>query len=66
MSYQVIVPDHIENTTLDGVRFPTREDAERALAIVRDVFTIREDEAEIITRKEPPTTTFAEWNESGW
>ena len=66
VSYEVIVADRIENTTLDGVRFPSREDAEQALAIVRDVFTIGDDEAEIMPRKEPPTTTFNAWNEAGF
>lgn len=66
MSYQVIIPDRIHNTCLDGERFPTREDAEQALAIVRQYWTIGEDEAEIVPRKELPTTTLAEWNERGW
>lgn len=65
MSYQVIIPDRIHNTCLDE-RFPTREEAKEALAIVRQYWTIGDDEVVIVESSEPPTTTLAEWNERGW
>lgn len=65
-SYEVRVPNHVENTGLDSSRFPTAVDAEQAITVLRDMPDYAEVAAEVYACNEAPNTTFERWNSAGW
>lgn len=63
-SYEVRMSDRAENTGLDCQYFATREEAQRAADLVNQGSP--EAHAEVCESNQPPTLTFAAWNEAGW
>jgi len=60
----------MENTGLDRrTRFPTREEAAQALAVLTDAYGPKDRNGRAPTveeSREPANSTFAEWNAKGW
>lgn len=63
-TYEVRLSDRVENTGLDNQYFATREDAERAAAVVNGLHSAAH--AEVSESDSETTITFAAWNEAGW
>jgi len=65
-NYEVRTVNHIENTGLDCEVFATREEAERAAAMVRSDYKATVNECEVCETLADVTTTFEQWNAKAW
>lgn len=67
MSFEVRIPDSIENTELDCQYFTNREDAVRAATIVAAEFSLPGLPEDMVSESAcEATLSFKEWNERGW
>lgn len=64
ISYEVRMADSVENTGLDGARFPSRWDAMQAAETVNHEHP--RAKAEVVQVDGEPTTSFEEWDAAGW
>lgn len=64
ISYEVRLSDSVENTGLAGAYFADRADAEKAAAVVNEMFP--RAGAEVYESASEPNTTFEKWDEAGW
>jgi hypothetical protein len=62
MNYAVVTT--AQNTGLDSAIFATREEAEQAIEVSKQIFG--KSRFDIVKTNEPVNTTFEEWDNAGW